>query len=1028
MGIGRSSWRGRNRRRLLGALVGAALVSTVAPFAARAAVTNVACSGSGDIARVQTAVDAASSGDTIALSGTCDFTAAAPHGGDLTSIAATAVLIRPGSPVTNLTITSSGSPQSATILGSGTQTAFAIAAGNTGVTIRGLRFVNFARPIVVAGADNATIGSAGGLPTVNANRIIGQPTMNSAILAVATSAPMTIAYGPATGGGSAVVNAGALRNLTVQGNYISYAPPGFGAGDAAQVVAIDVRQRGTATIDGVDIVENAVGMFTSEFAMYSQNAIRVESLTAVPASAPPALADYRITNVEIRGNNLGRLEELDTVPGFRPGDVHAAGRAGIVVERVADFTVVGNGVRARLSATAGPVPGGGIVVSDSSFGRVIDNGVVVLADPATTSSDLGAVSVVDGVPTLFGDSSADQGTTDIEVAGNNVGLADADAPVGAQRGLVVSGADKITLHDNNVRTSSDAALHIGALVRGPGALASTGAELPRTTTRAVACRNLLDGEEDDIAEVSYATATPPSTGNAFPSGSVVGVPDNFDCPPELRLTPTHLTAGSALTASGRSWAGRTVTVTVEDGDGTTLTKSGLAADSGAYSMTFSATELGALDDGVLGVVTTAFDDSGFTMSSSERTATKDFVVDNPLAGTVRLEDGDGFTSNADIYLTIPAYWNAPSDPRVVSAEVWFADSNGAIPDGCGPSIVAPSGSGFLNQTCGNNLPEGTYTFNARWTASDGETSPVVSDSSIKDTTSPKPVILAPAQNSTVPSNNVTITGTAEPNSNLIVREGPTVITTTPVDSIGSWSVTITFDDGQHEINVYARDLAGNRSVASDIRRFAVNTTVSDTTPPDPPEHRSPTNGTLVPGTFKIVGYAEPEALIRVFEGATLVGVGGTDVVGNFSADTTLSNGVHTVVLRAYDSYGNESADSLPLTVDVDTNAPTAMFTSPASQSEDNVFLLETPPTFSGVASDDRGVTSVFVDYYDGAIDSTKKVAGQKADCPACVGQNVSWSVTPPATLLPGIYYAVVYSFDVVGNRSNFDYVRFTKIG
>lgn len=1021
----------RNRLRLLGGLFGSALILTVAPMVARAATTTVSCTGSGDIPRVQSAVDAAANGDIIALSGTCDFTAAAPHGGSLTSVDATAVLIRPGSPVTNLSIVSAGAPQSAAIVGSGTQTAFTVAPGNTGVTIRGLRFINLARPVVVAGADGATIGSAGGLPNANANRIIGQATMNSAILAVATSDPMTVAYGAVGSGTTATFTASALRNLTVQGNYISYAPPGIGSGSAAQVVAIDVRQKGTAVVDGVDVIENAVGMFTSDFAMYTQNAVRVEGLTAVPSGATPVAADYRISNVEVRGNNFGRFEELDTgtVPGFRPGDAHAAGRAGVVIERVRDFSVTDNMVRARLSTTGGPVPGGGIVTSDSSFGRIAGNSVLVLADPTTTTSDLGAVGVLDGVPTLFGDTSADQGSYSIEVTDNSVGLPDANAGVGAQRGLVVNGAEKVTVHDNNVRTSSDDALHIGAVIRGPGALATTGAELSRTTGRAVACSNLLDGEEDDAAEVSFAPATPASSANAFPTGSAVGFPSNFECKPELAVNPTHLVSGNSVTASGRSWASRTVTITVKDITNGLLTKSMTTGADGSYSVTFTPSEIGTLTDGVLGITATAFDDSGFTLTSSERTATKDFVIDNPLAGSVRIEDGDGYTSNTDVFMQIPAAWDKPSDPRVVSATVWFANADSTIPDGCGPyPNLPPAGTGFLNQTCGNNLADGVYTFNARWTASDGETSPVVSDTSIKDTFSPKPIIVSPAQNSTVSTNNVVISGTSEPNCTILVRTLNIVLGTTSSDGAGNWSATIPLEDGTQEINVYARDVAGNRSVASDIRRFGVNSTVVPTEPPAAPDWRSPTAGSLVRSQFNIVGFSDPDVGIRVYEGPTLVGVGGADNFGNFKAEVNLPDGMHTMVVRAVNTSGDESTDSAPLTLDVDAVAPTATFVSPASRSENNTYLLEDGTvTFTGTASDDHGVAAIIVEYYDGTIDTSRKVAEQVATCTGCIGPSATWSTRVPDTMLPGFYYAVIRSFDVVGNPSGYDWVRFAKI-
>jgi hypothetical protein len=282
----------------------------------------------------------------------------------------------------------------------------------------------------------------------------------------------------------------------------------------------------------------------------------------------------------------------------------------------------------------------------------------------------------------------------------------------------------------------------------------------------------------------------------------------------------------------------------------------------------------------------------------------------------------------------------------------------------------------------------------------------------------------------VSGNNVTFTGTSEANSTVYVRTLNIVLGTTTSDANGAWTATITLENGTHEINVYARDGAGNRSVASDIRRFGVNTVPEVPPAPSAPDPRSPVDGSLVPGQFKIVGFSDPDVLIRVYEGTTLVGVGGSDGFGNFSADVTLAHGIHTVHLKA-ENGGGESPASRSLTYDVDATAPTAMFTDPVSKTEDNTYILKDGTVvFQGTAGDDRGIAAIIVSYYDGTIDKNRKADEQVASCSGCrVPQtpNVTWSTRVPDTLLPGNYYAVIRAYDLVGNYSEYDWVRFTKV-
>lgn len=1037
MHVGQTTTR---RLRTIG-LVGA-LALAGAPFSAAAAVTTVSCDGSGDIAAVQAAVDAAADGDTIALDGTCDFTGASPHAGTPVSISNTAVLIRPGSPVTNLRITSAGASQSALIQGSGTQAAFTIAPGNTGVTINGLRFLNVARAVVVAGADGATIGSAvsGSTPSTSANRILGGTSMDSAILAFASSTPQTVSYGTATSQLSATFTPTSVNDLTVRGNYISFEPPGTGSADVP-VVGVDVRQSGTGVVDGVTIDDNAVGMFSSEFASAQQNGIRVEALTAVPASSPPALADYPIRDVSITDNNLGRLEELDpaAAAGIETGDAHAGGRIGIVLERVGGFTVAANRVRARVGGGLLISPGGGIVAGDSAFGTINDNRVVVLADPTAVNADLGGIGVFDGLAKVMGDAQADQAAYDIDIVSNLLGAAEIGA-TGVGRGLVVNGADLVTAHSNTVALSTDDALHLGASVSGPGG------DAPRSVTRAVLCGNLLDGKADDPNEVSFTNGTPASAANAFPTGDLIGGTANSDCVPRATLAPSPVLGGDSLFVGGRAWASRAVKAVVTGGTAS-VSRAGVADAAGNYSIEITSAELSALPDGPITGVVTASDTSGFSLSSLPAKGTLNAVIDDPMVGTLTIYDNlstvpasvDGYSNYQELLIAgIKTVATKPSDPSVVKTILWFSRPDASIPSGCGPFTINSASfsvkipiSSTASKNCAGNLPEGTYFANVQWVADDGDVSQTVSVASIKDTVKTTPVILTPAEGSLSTTSSVVVSGAAEAGATVYIRDITTLpavdLGNTATNGTGSWSLTLALENRRYTIDAYSLDVARNESLRAQ-RSFFVNDGPPDTTPPQPPVITSPITSTSIqPSKQTWTGTAEPFTTVSLLLSgtafkSTTVGADGTwSTKSNFSP-----SGTYTVTARATDASGNVSADSNAVTITVDAALPITRITTPYDQ----VYLLSsTARVIEGTVTDANAVSTAPDAVVVKILNETKGLVGHFAvtSCTGCGTTSATWSLDLPGSLLPGFYYAVATGKDAAGNASVSNEIRFIVV-
>ncbi|HVE92412.1 MAG TPA: Ig-like domain-containing protein [Actinomycetota bacterium] len=924
-----------------------------------------------DISAVQAAVDAAPDGYTIKLKGTCNFGAAAPHGGDTTSIESAAVAIRPGSPVNGLTIESDGAPQSATITGSGTQTAFFVAPGSRGVTIRGLRFANLARPIVTVNSTDTTIGAAGGLPSPAANRIIGEATMNSAILAVASDrgfggslGTLTLSHGPAAAQKTATFatpSGQKLSGLNVAGNYITYSPPGAPDGAARDIVAVDVRQRGTGTGEGIAIASNAVGFLTSEFPSFNMNAIRVH--------AHSGDTGYHLRNVSVTGNNLGRLEELGGA-----ADVNAGGRAAIVLSRVDGFSVIGNGLRSRLSPTGGPMPGGGIVVGDSSNGRIADNGIIVLADPTTLDADLGAIGVIEDLNVLFGSTAGGPSSSDIAIDGNIVGIVgDSDAPLGAQRGIVVNGARHVSATRNNIKFASGPAVNLGVAAKGPGSLSSPGiVTLQNAAVGAVVCGNTFEGVADDSTNVQADLAS----ASAFP-GTTAG---NLACTPTVSV-PAGTVGSGGLTVTGSAWSARPVSVAVSDATQPPVTGTATSAANGGYSVTFSASQLAPLADGQLRVIATAKDDviSNLSRQSAARTITKDFTAPVGL----------------DIL--------QPAEGALVPAAVTVAGTSEP-----GAAIQLHEGTTLLGTTTSNAagqwtkslvLSDGPHAVTA--TATDGSgnstTSPVRSFT--VDAVAPDvPVITAPAGGSSFTASSVTVTGTAEPGMSVKVLDVADDKGTAVADGSGAWVVVADYLDGSHSVKAVATDAAGN-TAESGTRSFTV-----DATPPQVPVIVTPVQDAMLRvANVSLAGSAEPGSLVTISEGSSTVATATAASNGSWSAASLLADGAHSVTATATDAAGHVSTVSPGRSFTVDTLAPAVAVTtvtSPINQTNQTAVIA------SGTA--EPGST-VSVQVTDGTRTSTPKAA--------TVDAAGLWSATDinAASLRNGAVTFTATATDAAGN-------------
>ncbi|TPE43066.1 Ig-like domain-containing protein [Pontibacter mangrovi] len=217
---------------------------------------------------------------------------------------------------------------------------------------------------------------------------------------------------------------------------------------------------------------------------------------------------------------------------------------------------------------------------------------------------------------------------------------------------------------------------------------------------------------------------------------------------------------------------------------------------------------------------------------------------------------------------------------------------------------------------------------------------------VQDTKAPgAPVVQAPAGGAILNENKPAISGTAEAATTVSVFAGNTRIGTATAGSDGTWRLTpaSALAEGEQRITAKAADEVGNVSAASAVRTFTVDTKAPETT--------------IAAGPDAISNTAEPEFTFSSNEDnvsyeVSLDGGAYAAIAGNKYTANSLSDGEHTLEVRATDAGGNTDASPAAFTWTLDTKAPEAPVV--ASVSEDR-----------GPASDDQ-ITA----------DNTIKLSGQ----------------------------------------------------
>lgn len=157
----------------------------------------------------------------------------------------------------------------------------------------------------------------------------------------------------------------------------------------------------------------------------------------------------------------------------------------------------------------------------------------------------------------------------------------------------------------------------------------------------------------------------------------------------------------------------------------------------------------------------------------------------------------------------------------------------------------------------------------------------------------------------VDNNDLVVTGKAEANSTVTVKNGSTVLgTPTKVTSTGTYSVKIPVQKAGVTLSVYAKDAAGNTSVAG-------TTKVVDVIAPSKPTVNRVDNNDKV-----ITGKAEANSTVTVKRGTTTLGTVKATSTGTFSMTIAVQSAGSTLTVTAKDAAGNTSVGTNVVVVDV----------------------------------------------------------------------------------------------------------------
>ncbi len=368
-----------------------------------------------------------------------------------------------------------------------------------------------------------------------------------------------------------------------------------------------------------------------------------------------------------------------------------------------------------------------------------------------------------------------------------------------------------------------------------------------------------------------------------------------------------LTNDNTLTLSGLAEADSTVKLY----DGGTLLGSAKAGADGSWSYTTAT-----LSDGGHNFTAVAVDEAGNVgVGSTALHVNLDTVA--PSAPTIASFSndsgvlGDGLTN--DNTLTFTGLAEANSTVKLYDGATLL-----------GTTKAGASGSWSYTTTA---LSDGNHNFTAAAVDAAGNASAASAALRVAiDTTVPTAPIIASfstvpgiAGNGLANDNALTLTGTVEIGSSVKIYDGATLLGTATAIANGSWSfVTTTLSDGGHNLTAAATDVAGNTSAIS----AALHITI-DTAPASAPviaacvAGTSVSNGNAGANVLVLDGSASADSLVKVYDGATLLGSVTANSSGGWSFTTaSLTAATHSFVATVANATNTSTASSAVMSIKI----------------------------------------------------------------------------------------------------------------
>ncbi len=470
-------------------------------------------------------------------------------------------------------------------------------------------------------------------------------------------------------------------------------------------------------------------------------------------------------------------------------------------------------------------------------------------------------------------------------------------------------------------------------------------------------------------------------------------------------------SGSAGTAAGDA---STVTVNVYAGSsatGAALQTLGAAVSSGSWSVQISST----LSDGTYTAQAVQSNSGGSVGVSSPATFTVDttapaITLTAPTGGAVLDQSKPTFSGAAG---------TMPGDSSTITVNVYAGSS------ATGSALQTLSGTqsgGSWSVQASSSLPDGTYTALADQSDAVGHTGSSSAITFTVDTNGPAVTLKAPANgiytNATKPTFSGTA-GTATGDSSTVTVKiysgssvsGTPVQTLTATASAGAWSAQTSskLTDGTYTAQATQENSGGAAGTS------APSTFTVDTTPPVI-TLTAPTGGAVLaqnePTLSGAAGTAPgdlPAIAVAIYAGTSATGtplqtLSTTASGGAWSAQpsSTLPDGVYTAQAKQSDQASNTGI-STPVSVTIDTTAPTVTLSTPANNA-----TVSATPLFSGTAgSAGWDSTTVTVKIYSGS-----SATGTPAQTLAGTASAGSWSAQATSGLAPGTYTAQASQSDL----------------